>query len=89
MLFRSQNPLLLVVPAALSASCAFMLPVATPPNAIVFGSGYVTIPQMVKSGFGLNLIGVVLISALTYAVVIPAFGVVLNELPQWVLTAPK
>jgi len=85
----NQNPLLLVVPAALSASCAFMLPVATPPNAIVFGSGYVTIPQMVKSGFGLNLIGVVLISALTYAVVIPAFGVVLNELPQWVLAAPK
>ncbi len=85
----NQNPLLLVVPAALSASCAFMLPVATPPNAIVFGSGYVTIPQMVKSGFGLNLIGVVLISALTYAVVIPAFGVVLSELPQWALMVPK
>lgn len=47
-----ENPLLLVVPAAIAVFCAFMLPVATPPNAIVFGSGYVTIPQMAKSGFG-------------------------------------
>ena len=85
----NQNPLLLVVPAAISASCAFMLPVATPPNAIVFGSGYVTIPQMVKSGFGLNLIGVVLITVLTYALVIPTFGVVLDELPQWALSIAK
>ncbi len=82
-------PLSLTLPVVLAASLGFMLPVATPPNAIVFGSGYVTIPQMVKSGFGLNLMGVVLISALTYALVIPAFGVVLNELPQWVLAAPK
>lgn len=79
-----QNPLLLVVPAAIAASCAFMLPVATPPNAIVFGSGYVTIPQMVKSGFGLNIIGIVLTTALTYALVIPTFDVVFNVLPDWV-----
>ncbi len=50
-----QSPLLLIVPAAVAASCAFMLPVATPPNAIVFGSGYVTIPQMARSGLGLNV----------------------------------
>ncbi len=79
-----QNPLLLVIPAAIAASCAFMLPVATPPNAIVFGSGYVTIPQMAKSGFGLNIIGIVLVTALTYVVAVPVFGVVLNELPAWV-----
>ncbi|WP_302504122.1 SLC13 family permease [Geoalkalibacter halelectricus] len=78
-----QNPLLLVVPAAIAASCAFMLPVATPPNAIVFGSGYVTIPQMARSGFGLNLIGIVLTVVLTYLVVIPAFDVVIGELPTW------
>jgi len=78
-----QSPLLLIVPAAIAASCAFMLPVATPPNAIVFGSGYVTIPQMVKSGFGLNIIGIVLTVAVTYLLVIPMFGVVLNEVPAW------
>ena len=60
--------MLLVVPAALAASCAFMLPVATPPNAIVFGSGHVTIAQMVKAGFWLNLLGVALITGAIYTV---------------------
>jgi sodium-dependent dicarboxylate transporter 2/3/5 len=78
-----QSPLLLIVPAAIAASCAFMLPVATPPNAIVFGSGYVTIPQMVKSGFGLNIIGIALTVVVTYFLVLPMFGVVLNEVPAW------
>lgn len=80
-----QNPLLLVVPAAIAASCAFMLPVATPPNAIVFGSGYVTIPQMCKSGFGLNIIGIAITVVVTYLLVIPVFGIVINEIPQWAL----
>ncbi len=68
------DPLLLVVPAALGASCAFMLPVATPPNAIVFGSGLVRIPEMSRAGFWLNLLGIVLITALAYAVVLPVLG---------------
>ncbi len=55
------DPLVLIVPATLAASCAFMMPVATPPNAIVFGSGEITIPQMVRAGIWLNLIGLVLI----------------------------
>lgn len=84
-----QNPLLLVVPAAIAASCAFMLPVATPPNAIVFGSGYVSIPQMAKSGFGLNLVGIVLAVVVTYVLVIPVFDVVINELPTWSQMIPK
>jgi solute carrier family 13 (sodium-dependent dicarboxylate transporter), member 2/3/5 len=55
------DPLVLTIPAALAASCAFMLPVATPPNAIVFGSGYVTVPQMVRAGVVLNAVGAALI----------------------------
>ncbi|MGB7329621.1 MAG: SLC13 family permease [Rubripirellula sp.] len=58
----------LMIPAALSASCAFMLPVATPPNAIIFGSDQITIREMVKAGFALNLIGVVVITTVCYFV---------------------
>jgi di/tricarboxylate transporter len=47
------------------------LPVATPPNAIVFGAGYVTIPQMCRAGLWLNIIGILLITGLTYAIAIP------------------
>ena len=68
------HPLSLMIPATLSASCAFMLPVATPPNAIVFGSGHVTIPQMAKAGIVLNLIGVVLVTATTFLLAVPLFG---------------
>jgi len=59
------DPLLLCVPAAMAASCAFMMPVATPPNAIVYGSGHVRIGQMVKGGFALNLVGIVLVTLFT------------------------
>ncbi len=63
------DPAILMVPAAMSASCAFMLPVATAPNAIVYGSDQVTIQQMVRNGFGLNLIGVVLITTVCYLLI--------------------
>jgi solute carrier family 13 (sodium-dependent dicarboxylate transporter), member 2/3/5 len=68
-------PLALLVPAALAATCAFMLPVATPPNAIVFGSGYVTIAQMLRAGVVLNVIGIVLITAAVYALGGLALGI--------------
>ncbi|MDH3546946.1 MAG: DASS family sodium-coupled anion symporter [Gammaproteobacteria bacterium] len=55
-------PLILTVPITIAASCAFMLPVATPPNAIVFATGQVTIPQMVRAGLALNLIGIVIVT---------------------------
>ncbi len=63
------EPLLLLVPATLSVSCAFMMPVATPPNAIVFSSGWVTIPQMARAGVVLNLVGAVLITLITLLLV--------------------
>ncbi len=63
-------PELMLVPMAIGASCAFMMPVATPPNAIVFASGELTIPQMCKAGLWLNLIGIALIMTLTYTIVI-------------------
>ncbi len=55
-------PILLTVPITIAASCAFMLPVATPPNAIVFSTGAITIPQMVRAGIALNLIGIVIVT---------------------------
>ncbi|MBL4810247.1 MAG: anion permease [Phycisphaerales bacterium] len=60
------DPTLLVIAAAVSASCAFMLPVATPPNAIVFASGRITIKQMALAGFGLNLICIVIITLMVW-----------------------
>lgn len=69
------EPYLLIVPACIAASCAFMLPVATPPNAIVFGSGFVSIPQMSRAGFRLNIIAIMLIPLLTFVVVAPVLGI--------------
>ncbi|HHZ10786.1 MAG TPA: DASS family sodium-coupled anion symporter [Rhizobiales bacterium] len=60
------EPAMLAVPLALAASCAFMLPVATPPNAIVFAGGLVTIGQMARVGLWINLLGAVVIVALSY-----------------------
>ncbi len=62
------DPLLLCVPAVVAASCGFMLPVATPPNAIVFGSGHIKLGQMVRAGFLLDCVAVVLVPIFTYLV---------------------
>lgn len=60
------NPMILMIPAAMSASCAFMLPVATAPNAVIYGSGLVSIKEMARAGLLLNLIGAVVISIVSY-----------------------
>ncbi len=70
-----RDPLLLAVPAALAASGAFMLPVATPPNAIVYGSGAVRIEDMVRAGVWLNALFVFLITAAAYVLLPVVFGV--------------
>ena len=71
---NEMNVMLLTIPVALSATCAFMMPVATPPNAIAYGSGYVKIGEMIKGGVWLNLIAVILIALATYFIAIPVFG---------------
>ena len=69
--------MLLAIPVALSATCAFMLPVATPPNAIAYSSGYVTMGEMIKGGVWLNVIALALISVVTYFLAVPVFGMVI------------
>lgn len=58
------DPLLITVPAAIAASCAFMMPVATPPNAIVFATGHMKIQSMIRAGFFLNIAGTILVTLL-------------------------
>jgi solute carrier family 13 (sodium-dependent dicarboxylate transporter), member 2/3/5 len=66
------DPILVTAAVALAASCAFMLPVATPPNAIVFGSGLIKVPQMAKAGFLLNVLGIIVVS-LVAVISVPYF----------------
>lgn len=68
------NVLMLTIPVALAATSAFMLPVATPPNAIAYGSGYVKIGEMIKGGVGLNIIGIFLITLTVFLLAVPIFG---------------
>ena len=81
------NPLLLMVPATLAASLAFMLPVATPPNAIVFGTGHLHIRDMAKTGFLLNLIGIVVVTLVTYFWGTAVFGIDVHSFPEWAVPA--
>ena len=66
--YTEHNVLLFAIPVALAATCAFMLPVATPPNAIAYGSGYVRIKDMIKAGFWLNIISIFLITAIVMTI---------------------
>ena len=76
------HPFVLMVAAAAAASCAFMLPVATPPNAVVFGSGYLKINDMVKNGFLLNLTSIVIIALMVYFALPILWDLVPDEFPK-------
>ena len=77
------NPLLFMLPATLSASMAFMLPVATPPNAIIFGTNRLTVMQMAKTGFTLNIFGAIVITLATYFFSEIVFGFDMQLFPDW------
>lgn len=79
------NPLLLMLPATFSASLAFMLPVATPPNAIVFGTNKIKVMQMVKAGFILNILAVILLSLFVFYYGRIIFDIDINQIPDWAL----
>ncbi|MBU5267144.1 SLC13 family permease [Virgibacillus proomii] len=78
------HPFVVMIAAGVASSCAFMLPVATPPNAVVFGSGYLRIPDMAKAGLVLNLIGIILITVAIYFLLPIIWGININEVPDFV-----
>ena len=77
------NPLLLMIPATLSASFAFMLPVATPPNAIIFGTNRIQVMQMAKTGLLLNLSGALIVTLAAYYWAPAIFDFDPHQLPSW------
>lgn len=78
-----ENPLLFLIPTALAANCSYMLPVGTPPNAIVFGSGHVTLPQMARAGMWLNILLVPIIVGLVLLLGRWVFGIEPGVVPAW------
>lgn len=68
------NPLLLSIPVAMAASCAFMMPISTPPNAIVFSSGHIKMTQMVRVGIWLNILSVIVLLIAAFSLVEWVFG---------------
>lgn len=78
-----QNPLLIMIPIALAANCSYMLPVGTPPNAIVYGSGLITLPQMARAGFLLNLVLVPVVVAVLLLLGPMVFGIEMGFVPDW------
>jgi sodium-dependent dicarboxylate transporter 2/3/5 len=77
------NPLFLMIPVTIAASMAFMFPIATPPNAVVFGSGKVKMMDMVKAGFIINIIGVIIVVLISYYWGAIVFDIDPNVMPEW------
>ncbi len=79
-----QNPMLFLVPTALTANCAYMLPVGTPPNAIVYGSGRIALTDMVRAGVLLNVVLVPVVVAAMVLLGRVVFGIEVDVVPEWV-----
>jgi sodium-dependent dicarboxylate transporter 2/3/5 len=75
------HPFGLMIAACVAASCAFMLPVATPPNAVVFGSGYLYMEDMVRAGVRMNLLSILLLTLLVYFLLPLLWGIDLQVFP--------
>lgn len=79
------HPFATIISACVAASFAFMLPVATPPNAVVFGSGCISIKQMAKAGLWLNILGTILITAFVVYLLPAMWGIDLHSVPEWAI----
>ena len=79
----NENPLWMTIPVTIAASCAFMLPMATPPNAIVFASGHIKVSQMVRVGVFLNIIAILLLILLANTALPYIFDIQRGVLPDW------
>lgn len=77
------DPLLLMIPCTVAASLAFMMPSGTAPNAIVFSTGHLSVSYMARVGFALNLVSIVVVTAMTFVLAGPVFGISLDSLPAW------
>jgi len=87
-LSSGNNPLLIMIPATLASSLAFMLPTATPPNAIVFGTDRIRISTMVRTGFALNMIGIVVVTLVTWVLGGTVWGIEFGNIPDWAKVLP-
>lgn len=83
------NPMLLMIPATIASSLAFMLPTATPPNAIIFGTERIQIKTMVRTGFVLNMTGILVVVLVAWILGERLLGIELGILPDWVLPVGK
>ena len=76
------HPFVIMISATIAASCAFMLPVATPPNAVVFGSGYLRIKDMIKTGLFMNLISILFVTLYVYYILPEILGIDITVFPE-------
>lgn len=83
------NPLILIIPATVSASFAFMMPIATPPNAVVFGTGRIRIIEMIKAGIIINIVGIIVVTLLFYFVGMSLFDIDATTFPDWAVPLSK